>query len=176
MDNYSISKFRDVICFDIKPYIDQRGEYRRIFHQIRFERFTKLALGKNKIKFVEDDISISKKNVFRGIHGDNKTWKLISCLHGEFDLYVVDCDKKSKTYMQWEKFFMSERKPMQVLIPPKFGNGHLVLSDKAIFHYKQSQYYGDNKQFTYSMREGWLFKPELKIDCEDLILSERDSG
>ena len=32
-----------------------------------------------KTKFIQDDISTSKKNVLRGIHGDNKTWKLVSC-------------------------------------------------------------------------------------------------
>lgn len=169
--HYGNTKFDEVITIGLDPFVDFRGEYKRLFHEVRHQKIINLAINK-KIKFVEDDISISKKNVFRGIHGDNKTWKLISCLHGEFDLYVVDCEKKSKTYMQWEKFFMSERKPMQVLVPPKFGNGHLVLSDKAIFHYKQSEYYGDNKQFTYSIND-ILFRPEIKLS-KDIIFSDRD--
>jgi len=37
---------------------------------------------------------------------------------------------------------------LQVLVPPKFGNGHLVLSDVAVFHYKQSSYYNRAGQFT----------------------------
>ena len=36
------------------------------------------------IEFLEDDISTSTKHVLRGIHGDQRTWKLISCLWGKF--------------------------------------------------------------------------------------------
>ena len=36
------------------------------------------------VKFVQDDISVSSRNVLRGIHGDGETWKLISCLFGKF--------------------------------------------------------------------------------------------
>ena len=35
-----------------------------------------------------------QKNVLRGIHGDKKTWKLITCLEGKFKLLVVNNDKK----------------------------------------------------------------------------------
>ena len=35
-----------------------------------------------KLEFVHDKIATSKKNVLRGLHGDNKSWKLISCLYG----------------------------------------------------------------------------------------------
>lgn len=48
-----------------------------------------------KIKFIQDDISVSSQNVLRGIHGDATTWKLVSCLYGEFYLVVVNWDKAS---------------------------------------------------------------------------------
>ena len=47
----------------------------------------------------------------------------------------------------WEGFLLSEKNNYQVLIPPNFGNGHLVLSD-AIFHYKQTTDYDRSGQFT----------------------------
>ena len=73
-------------CFEIEPKImyDHRGEYVDTFNL----RDYKLAFG---VDFVEDDVSISRKNVLRGLHGDNKTWKLIQCLHGSIILAVVDC-------------------------------------------------------------------------------------
>ena len=50
------------------------------------------------IDFVQDDESISSKNVLRGIHGDHKTWKLVSCSYGKFYFVVVDCNKSSKNF------------------------------------------------------------------------------
>jgi len=60
-----------------------------------------------------------------------------------------------------------------VLVPPKFGNGHLVLSELAIFHYKQSTYYNRADQFTLLWND-----PKLDIwwPISNPILSRRDAG
>ena len=91
---------------------------------------------------------MSKKNVLRGIHGDKKTWKLITCIEGKFKLLVVNNDKKSKQFKKWQMFTLSENNNYQVLVPPKFGNAHFVLSKRAIFHYKQNTMYDRKSQFT----------------------------
>jgi dTDP-4-dehydrorhamnose 3,5-epimerase len=122
-------------------------------------------------EFVQDDFSISRENVLRGIHGDDKTWKLISCLWGEFYLVVVNWDESSSQFKQWDSFTLSCYDSQQVLIPPKFGNGHLVLSDAAIFHYKQSTYYDRDSQFTLKWNDPTL---KIKWPIENPILSERD--
>ncbi|MGO9120619.1 MAG: dTDP-4-dehydrorhamnose 3,5-epimerase [Desulfomonilaceae bacterium] len=104
-------------------------------------------------KFVQDDISVSTKGVLRGIHGDAETWKLISCLYGRFYLVVINCDQESPAFGKWKSFVLSEHNRYQVLVPPKFGNGHLVLSERAIFHYKQNTYYNPAGQFTYTWND-----------------------
>ena len=60
----------------IKPDVfeDHRGFYVQTYNEKDYKKH-----GIN-IKFIEDDISVSTKNVLRGIHGDFRTWKLISCL------------------------------------------------------------------------------------------------
>jgi dTDP-4-dehydrorhamnose 3,5-epimerase len=125
------------------------------------------------VRFIEDDISVSRRDVLRGIHGDAKTWKLVSCLHGSFYLAVVNCDEKSKAFGQWVSFTLSDRNRYQVLIPPHHGNGHVVLSDWAVFHYKQSEYYDPARQFTYRWDD-----PRLKIwwPIRSPILSKRDEA
>ncbi|MGA7936711.1 MAG: dTDP-4-dehydrorhamnose 3,5-epimerase family protein [Kovacikia sp.] len=125
------------------------------------------------VKFVQDDISVSSKHVLRGIHGDRETWKLISCLHGKFYLVVVNWDEHSPQFGKWESFVLSEQNRQQVLIPPQFGNGHLVLSEQAIFHYKQSTYYNRAGQFTLVWND-----PKLNIwwPIKQPILSQRDEG
>ena len=100
------------------------------------------------IDFVQDDISISHRHVLRGIHGDTKTWKLISCLQGSFYMVVVNNDPNSSQYREWAAFTLSDSNHLQVLVPPNFGNGHLVMSERAIFHYKQSTEYDRAGQFT----------------------------
>ena len=91
--------------------------------------------------FIQDDISMSRQHVLRGIHGDAVTWKLISCLEGSFYLVVVNNDPDSPQYCQWEGFTLSESNRQQILVPPKFGNGHVVLTNRATFHYKQTTEY-----------------------------------
>jgi dTDP-4-dehydrorhamnose 3,5-epimerase len=123
--------------------------------------------------FIQDDISISGKGVLRGIHGDDSTWKLVSCLRGSFYLVVVNNDPESGEYRSWASFTLSDRNRQQILIPPKFGNGHLVLSDEAIFHYKQTTEYNRGGQFTIKWNDP-AYSIWWPIDAP--IVSIRDSG
>ncbi len=125
------------------------------------------------VDFVQDDISISGRHVLRGIHGDRKTWKLVSCLQGRFYLVVINNNPESSQYRQWYSITLSETNRTQVLIPPGFGNGHVVLSETAMFHYKQTTEYDRASQFTLLWND-----PELGIwwPIKDPIVSRRDQG
>ena len=90
------------------------------------------------LDFNHDKVSTSRKDVLRGIHGDFKSWKLITCLYGQMFFILVDNRKDSKTYLQWNSMILDDRKRKLVLIPPGVGNGFLVLSDYSIFSYKWS--------------------------------------
>jgi len=146
---------------------DFRGSYVELYNE---ELYKKAGID---IRFIQDDISESSRHVLRGIHGDSGTWKLVSCLHGTFYLVVVNWDKTTSQFGQWDAFTLSDKNRLQVLIPPKFGNGHVVLSDKAIFHYKQNTYYDRAGQFTLQWND-----PKLKIwwPIKDPIVSQRDEG
>jgi len=154
----------------IKPptiFEDFRGTYVETYNE---KLYTEAGIT---VKFVQDDISVSKKNVLRGIHGDGETWKLVSCLYGKFYLVVVNWDDASAQYQQWESFVLSDQNRLQVLVPPKFGNGHLVQSELAIFHYKQSTYYNRAGQFTILWND-----PSLNIQwpIKNPIVSRRDES
>jgi len=146
---------------------DFRGAYVETYNE---NLYTEAGIS---IKFVQDDISTSHRNVLRGIHGDGETWKLISCLQGEFYLAVLNYDSGSLQFGQWEGFTLSDRNRLQVLVPPKFGNGHAVLSESAIFHYKQSTYYNRATQFTILWNDS-RFK--IRWPVEKPILSKRDQS
>jgi len=156
-----------VLLIKLDVFEDFRGEYVETYNEALYRE------NGIDVKFVQDDISVSSRNVLRGIHGDSDTWKLISCLYGKFYLVVVNGDKQSRNFGKWESFVLSEKNRMQVLVPPNHGNAHLVLSDTAIFHYKQSSYYDRSKQFTYKWDD-----PMLNIwwPIKNPILSIRDEG
>lgn len=126
-----------------------------------------------EVKFIQDDISVSSRHVLRGIHGDAVTWKLVSCLHGKLCVVVVNCNRESSDFGQWESFCLSEVNRLQVLVPPSHGVAHLILTESAILHYKQSTYYNRAGQFTYKWDD-----PAFNIywPVKDPILSERDAG
>ena len=124
-----------VMKIELESFSDHRGKYTETYNEEAYK-----SSGIN-VDFIQDDISFSKRNVLRGIHGDGETYKLVSCLHGSFLLIVVNNDKESEEYKKWITFNLSGNDNLQILIPPKFGNGHFVTSDDAIFHYKQNTYY-----------------------------------
>lgn len=126
------------------------------------------------IAFNHDKVSTSRRNVLRGIHGDYKSTKLITCLYGEMYFVVVDNRPDSSTYRQWDWTILSGKNRKMVLLPPGFGNGFLVLSEDSVFHYKWS-YEGDypdvNDQFTVKWND-----PIINIDwpSQNPILQLRD--
>jgi dTDP-4-dehydrorhamnose 3,5-epimerase len=79
---------------------------------------------------------------------------------------------ESETYLKWESFSLNDKNRVQILVPPKFGNAHLIISDTAIFHYKQSTLYqGQSKQFTVKWDDP---KVGAYWPINNPILSERD--
>lgn len=99
----------------IKPptvFEDFRGTYVELYNAKLY------ADAGITVPFIQDDISTSTKYVLRGIHGDQETWKMISCLYGSFYLVVVNWDEGSRQFKQWESFVLSDQNRLQVLIPP----------------------------------------------------------
>jgi dTDP-4-dehydrorhamnose 3,5-epimerase len=144
---------------------DNRGRYIQSFSSKDYKKIL-------NHKFVEDDFSLNKKNVFKGFHGDHKTWKLASCVHGKCEAVIVNFDKKSNQFGMWEKFILSPNPYIQILIPPSYGNSFLVLSDYAVYHYKQTKYYsGKDKQFTINYKDPFF---KIKLSSKKIIISKRD--
>lgn len=154
-----------VMKIELESFSDHRGKYTETYNEDAYKQ------AGIDVNFIQDDISFSKKNVLRGIHGDDETYKLVSCLHGSFVLVIVNNDSESEEYKKWISFNLSGDDNTQILIPPKFGNGHFVTSDDAIFHYKQNTYYNPQGQFTIMWND-----PEYNFvwPNNNPILSKRD--
>jgi dTDP-4-dehydrorhamnose 3,5-epimerase len=122
------------------------------------------------LSFNHDKVAVSSKNVLRGLHTD-KSWKLITCLYGKIQLVVLNLE----TYEYTDFIIDAEyNEKISVLVPPGFYNGHLVLSDNAVFHYKwcyENEYpdVKDQKSVNWSDT-----KISIKWLVDKPILSERD--
>ena len=92
--------------FIIRPTIsnDIRGN---IWTSFLYQEIDRL-IPKN-LSFKHDKFSISENNVLRGIHGDNKSWKLVSCVYGEIQQVIVDCNVGSTTYGKYESLYLNQK-------------------------------------------------------------------
>jgi dTDP-4-dehydrorhamnose 3,5-epimerase len=153
----------DVIIREQDTFTDYRGDLYTIWNDNDFD-----------LNFNHDKVSTSRKHVLRGIHGDNKSWKLVTCLYGEIYFVILDNRKTSNTFLQWESMMLTDRNRKQVLIPPGVGNGFLVMSHRSVFHYKWSyegKYPDVDQQFTIKWND-----PIVGVDwpIDNPILSKRD--
>jgi dTDP-4-dehydrorhamnose 3,5-epimerase len=125
--------------------------------------------------FKHDKFSESRYNVLRGIHGDSKTWKLVTCVFGEIHQVVADLRESSPTFMRWEKFVINKDNQVIILIPPGVGNAYYVSSAQAVYHYKLAylgNYLDSNDQFTYKWNDKNI---GINWPMKKPILSDRDS-
>ena len=155
-------------------YHEYRGMITTTYHSDFYDKLLPANDRNEGLKFNHDRYSKSKINVLRGLHYDDKTWKLISCPHGKLYLVVLDLREKQPNYGKWESFIIGPETGTQVLIPPMFANGHYVMENDSIFQYKLAypgEYYDDDKQGTVF----WNDK-RFNIDwpTETPILSKRD--
>jgi len=144
------------------------------FEDYRGELYTLYKQEDSDLFFNHDKVSISRKHTLRGLHGDAKSWKLVTCLAGEIYLAVVDNRSQSPNYLKWDSIILTSKNRKSVLIPPMFANGHLVLSDEATFFYKWSysgKYPDVKDQFILKWNDS-----EIGIDwpISNPIMSKRD--
>ena len=160
----------EVGIIESDSFSDHRG---KIYTTYRQQNFGSLGLP----EFTHDKIVLSRKNVLRGIHGDYKTFKLVTCYHGSVEQVVVDCRQDSKNYKKWTKFSLYGGSGESILIPPGFGNAFLVTGNEdAVYNYKlayDGRYLDADEQFTYAWNDTSI---GINWSNKEPILSIRDGG
>ena len=125
--------------------------------------------------FVQDNQSMSKKGVLRGLHFQKEypQGKLVSVVQGEVFDVAVDLRKKSPTYGKWHSEILSAENKKQLLIPRGFAHGFLVLSDTAEFTYKCDDFYHPEDEGGIIWNDPDIGVEWPELEC-DYILSEKD--
>lgn len=160
-----------LLILEPKIFGDDRGYFLESFNDKVFS-----ALVGTKVCFVQDNESLSNKNVVRGLHFQyppHAQGKLVRVVKGSVLDVVVDLRKSSKTYGKVFTIELSELNKRQFWIPPGFAHGFGTLEDNTIFQYKCTDYYSPQNEATIC----WNDK-SLDIDwiINEPIISEKDKN
>lgn len=117
-------------------------------------------------EFVQDNQSLSKKGVLRGMHFqiNHPQTKLIRVVRGEVFDAVVDLREGSPTYGKWHGELLSAENGKQMLVPKGFAHGFLTLSEHAEFFYKCDEYYHPEDEGGFIWND-----PSVGIDWPEIV-------
>ena len=167
---YNLSDIEGLCLIESTVHGDERGYFMETFSQ---KDMYEAGLY---FSFVQDNQSMSKKGVLRGLHFQKKfpQTKLVRVIRGSVYDVAVDLRAGSSTYGKYHGEILTENNRKQYLIPRGFAHGFLVLSDTAEFCYNDpvigiewpevnGMYRGSANASGYKMKDG-----------SPLILSEKD--
>lgn len=128
----------DVLIIEPKLFHDERGTLFESYNRRAFAQATGIDPT-----FVQDNRSLSKKNVLRGLHYQvaNPQGKLVQVLQGEIFDVAVDVRRSSPTFGKWVGFTLSQTNRRIAWIPPGFAHGLLALTDNVDVLYKLTDFW-----------------------------------
>ncbi len=146
----------DLLILQPKVFQDDRGYF--------FESYNESILKNYGVdaKFVQDNQSLSQKNVLRGLHFQNPPYeqgKLVRVINGSVLDVVVDIRKNSPTYGKSFSLILNQTNKTMLWIPPGFAHGFLTLEDDTLFLYKCTNLYHKDSEGAIRWDD-----PEIAID------------
>ncbi|MFL9610291.1 dTDP-4-dehydrorhamnose 3,5-epimerase [Methylobacillus sp. Pita2] len=168
--NVTPTSIPEVLVLDPKVFGDERGFFFESYNQQTFAA----ATGVN-MPFVQDNHSMSKQGVLRGLHYQvqHPQGKLVRVLSGAVFDVAVDIRRSSPTFGEWIGEYLSAENKKQMWIPPGFAHGFLVLSAQAEFLYKTTDFYSPEHErcITWNDPDIGIVWPDSGVDLQ---LSSKD--
>jgi len=160
-------------CFVLTPreFKDKRGTFHEVFNAKQFASQTGL-----KITFVQDNQSISKFGVVRGLHfqkGKMAQAKLVRVALGKVLDIVVDLRKGSPSFGKSFSIILNDQEQKQLFVPRGFAHGFITLSEKSIFCYKCDNFYHKESESGIIYNDATLAL-DWHLPEEQFIVSEKD--
>lgn len=152
--------------FSINKFVDDRGVF--------YESFSKEISQSLQQTFTQDNVSISKRGVVRGLHyqWSDPMGKLVHVIQGRIVDFAVDIRCHSPTFGEVFSFEMSSDSPQALWVPPGFAHGFEALED-TIMAYKCTAFYNKQGEGAINILDEELGVP-LTLRESEMILSERD--
>jgi len=135
----------EVLIIEPNVFRDSRGHFFESYNHRHLRELTGLD-----VEFVQDNESLSARNVLRGLHYQIKQpqGKLVRVVVGEIYDVAVDLRRSSPTFGKWTGAILSPSQQPMIWIPQGFAHGFLVLSEQAIVCYKTTDYYAPEHERT----------------------------
>jgi len=152
---------------------DKRGYFLESWNQ----KVVNKSLGK-EVSFVQDNQSLSKKGVVRGMHFQMSPYqqsKLVRCLYGSIFDVIVDIRKTSKTFGEWYGIELKAVDHFQLWIPYGFAHGFLSLIQDSILLYKVDQFRYQNYERVLNWNDAFIGIEWPNIN-QSYNLSEKDKN
>ena len=148
-------------------HLDDRGYFVETYKESAY-----LELGLPR--FIQDNLSVSKEGVFRGLHWQAppmEQGKLVSCLHGEIVDYVVDIRRSSPSFGKHLAVNLAGSDDISFWVPPGFAHGFQSTRDNSIVAYKLTQHW--SREHEHSMHP---LDPAIGLDIApgSVLLSKKD--
>ena len=168
MNIISSDVFPEVFIIEPDVFSDKRGYFLEIFN---LQKYKEKCIPSN---FVQDNLSLSFRGVLRGLHYqiEKQQAKLVSVIDGEVFDVAADIRKGSPSFGKWTGVFLSGGNHRQLFIPEGFAHGFCVLSEKAIFTYKCSDFYSSKAERGIIWNDN-LINIDWPTTCP--IISEKDN-
>ena len=134
-----------VLIIEPAVFGDARGFFFESWNQRAFDA----AVGR-EVRFVQDNHSASARNVLRGLHYQVKQpqGKLVRVAAGEVYDVAVDLRRSSPTFGKAVGEILSAENRRMMWVPEGFAHGFAVLSARAEFLYKTTDYYAPEHERT----------------------------
>ena len=152
---------------------DKRGYFLESWNQ----KVVNKSLGK-EVNFVQDNQSLSKKGVVRGMHFQISPYqqsKLVRCLYGSIFDVIVDIRKTSKTFGEWYGIELKAVDHFQLWIPSGFAHGFLSLIQDSVLLYKVDQFRYQNYERILNWNDAFIGINWPNIN-QSYNLSEKDKN
>jgi dTDP-4-dehydrorhamnose 3,5-epimerase len=126
-----------VLLVEPAVHRDERGFFLEVFHA------GKLAAQGLDVAFVQDNHSASRGGTLRGLHLQRvePQGKLVRCVEGAIWDVAVDLRRGSPAFGRSFGCTLDAESMLQLWIPPGFGHGFLVTSERAQVEYKCTTLY-----------------------------------
>lgn len=162
------TEFPGLVIITPRVFSDDRGFFKETFQQERYEQAGIPG------PFVQDNHSRSSAGILRGLHFQiqRPQAKLVFAVEGEILDVCVDLRKNSPTFGKSISVLLSAENHKQLFVPAGFAHGFYVLSPRADFMYKCTDYYFPEYERTLLWND-----PALEIEWPlsgEPILSEKD--
>lgn len=160
--------FEGLLILQPKLFKDARGTFHESWNETTFKE---LGL---EIRYIQDNQSVSHKNVLRGLHFQHPPFaqgKLVRVTRGKALDVVVDLRKNSATFGKHFKIELSEEKANILWIPAGFAHGFAALENNTVFQYKCDALYNPEAEDCLLWSDSNL---GIDWEIENPITSEKD--